>query len=103
MGLADPAKAAGLRRFFKTGEGQYGEGDSFLGIMVPAIRRLSREFRQFSLKEVEYLLRSAYNEERLLALLILAEHYRAMPRTMLRYAIERLPAAGHRAYLTGRA
>jgi 3-methyladenine DNA glycosylase AlkD len=77
LALANPEKAAFLARFFKTGKGQYAEGDRFLGIMVPAIRRVSRQFRQLGLADVERLLRSAYNEERLLALLILVATYRA--------------------------
>jgi 3-methyladenine DNA glycosylase AlkD len=74
--LANPARAAFLAGFFKTGKGQYAEGDRFLGIMVPAIRRVSRQFRQLGLPQIERLLRSAYNEERLLALFILDDAYR---------------------------
>jgi 3-methyladenine DNA glycosylase AlkD len=76
LGLADPAKAAFLEGFFKTRKGQYAEGDRFLGITVPAIRRLSRQFRQLGLSQIERLLRSPFNEERLLALLILGDSYR---------------------------
>jgi 3-methyladenine DNA glycosylase AlkD len=76
LDLADPGKAAFLAGFFKTGKGQYAEGDRFLGIPVPAIRRISRQNRQLSLSHVERLLRSAYNEERLLALLVLGDAYR---------------------------
>ncbi len=74
--LANPAKAAFLAGFFKTGKGQYAEGDRFLGITVPEIRRVSRQFRQLGLSQIERLLQSAYNEERLLALLILGDAYR---------------------------
>jgi 3-methyladenine DNA glycosylase AlkD len=76
LALANPKKAGFLAGFFKTGKGQYAEGDCFLGITVPAIRQLSRQFRQLGLKDCERLLQSAYNEERLLALLILVEQYR---------------------------
>jgi 3-methyladenine DNA glycosylase AlkD len=76
LALANPKKAGFLAGFFKTGKGQYAEGDCFLGITVPAIRRLSRQFRQLGLADCERLLQSAYNEERLLALLILVEQYR---------------------------
>jgi 3-methyladenine DNA glycosylase AlkD len=76
LALANPSKAAFLAGFFKTGKGQYAEGDRFLGISVPAIRQLARQFRQLDLKSCECLLQSPYNEERLLALLILVGHYR---------------------------
>ena len=74
--LANPNKAEFLAGFFKTGKGQYAEGDRFLGITVPAIRQLSRQFRQLGLTDCERLLQSAYNDERLLSLLILVEQYR---------------------------
>lgn len=76
LALANPSRAAFLAGFFKTGKGQYAEGDCFLGISVPAIRQLARQFRQLDLKGSESLLQSPYNEERLLALLILVGHYR---------------------------
>jgi len=76
LALANPNKAEFLTGFFKTGKGQYAEGDRFLGIMVPAIRQLARQFRQLGLTDCERLLQSAYNDERLLALLILVEQYR---------------------------
>ena len=64
-------KALDLRRFFKTGPGEYGEGDLFLGVMVPETRRIAREYRDISLKDVAVLLKSPFHEERLAALLIL--------------------------------
>ena len=74
--LADPAKAKTLSRFFKTGPGEYGEGDKFLGIVVPRIRRMVKEHRHAVHGDVLKLLRSPYHEERLTALLILVEQYR---------------------------
>jgi 3-methyladenine DNA glycosylase AlkD len=74
--LANPAKAQFLARFFKTGKGQYAEGDRFLGITAPVLRQLARQFRQLSLRDCTRLLDSPYNEERLLSLLILVERYR---------------------------
>lgn len=74
--LAHPETAAFLQRYFKTGPGEYGEGDRFLGIRVPAIRRLAREYRSLPLGDAVELLRSPWHEERLLALLILVEQYR---------------------------
>ena len=76
MALTDPEKGRFLQGFFKTGKGQYGEGDRFLGITVPAVRKLSKEFRGLRLRDLEHLLGSPYNEERLLGLLILVEQYR---------------------------
>ena len=64
-----------LQRFFKTGTGQYGEGDIFRGIRVPVLRRLSREYQLIPLEHVVSLLQSAYHEDRLLALFILVLKY----------------------------
>jgi 3-methyladenine DNA glycosylase AlkD len=69
--LANPKKAVLLQRFFKTGPGEYGEGDVFLGIMVPQIRSLVRVYQAAPLSEVMKLLSSQYHEQRLLALLLL--------------------------------
>jgi 3-methyladenine DNA glycosylase AlkD len=76
LALANPNKAALLAGFFKTGKGQYAEGDRFLGIMVPAVRLLAGRFRHLGLTDCAHLLQSRYNEERLLSLLILVGHYR---------------------------
>ena len=73
--LAHPDKAAFLAGYFKTGPGQYGEGDRFLGVAVPAVRQLARRFRQVPLDGCDALLASPYNEARLLALLILVDQY----------------------------
>ena len=82
LALADPDKAKFLAGFFKTGPGQYGEGDRFLGIVVPAVRQVAKQFRLLPLADCEVLLASPYNEERLLALLILVGQYqKAAPGT----------------------
>jgi 3-methyladenine DNA glycosylase AlkD len=73
--MADPEKAAILQRFFKTGPSQYGEGDIFIGVMVPQSRRVAKKFNQLPLGEVRTLLYSRVHEERLVALLILAWRY----------------------------
>ena len=75
MALANPVKADFLAGFFKTGKGEYGEGDQFLGITVPAVRGVAMQFRSLPLKECEVLLQSKYNDVRLLALIILVRHY----------------------------
>jgi len=69
--LADPERASVSQRFFKTGPGEYGEGDVFRGVRVPLLRKLSREYRALSLDSADALLRSPIHEERLLSLFIL--------------------------------
>src|SRR5690348_2577373 len=68
--LGSPEAAAFAARYFKTGPGQYGEGDVFLGVRVPALRKLAMEFRALVEGEVLSLLGSEFHEARLLALLI---------------------------------
>ena len=74
--LSDPDRAGVLSRYFKTGKGEYGEGDRFLGVAVPDIRKIVKSHRDAERKEVLKLLRSAYHEDRLAALLILVEQYK---------------------------
>lgn len=69
--LADPERAAHSQRFFKTGPGEYGEGDRFLGIRVPAQRAVARRHRDAGFDELEPLLAAEIHEQRLTALLIL--------------------------------
>ena len=71
--LAEPAIAAHSARFFKTGAGQYGAGDRFLGVRVPVLRNLAGEYRDATATTAFALLRSAWHEERLLALLMLVK------------------------------
>ena len=73
--LGSQKKARILRRFFKTGPGEYAEGDVFVGVKVPELRRLSKRYDTLSIREIKKLLRSAIHEERLLALLILVRVY----------------------------
>jgi 3-methyladenine DNA glycosylase AlkD len=73
--LGDSGIAAQSQRFFKTGKGEYGEGDRFLGIRVPTIRKCVREYRAISLDDTLNLLKSPFHEARLLALLILVAKY----------------------------
>jgi 3-methyladenine DNA glycosylase AlkD len=73
--LADPEIAAHSQKFFKTGPGEYGEGDRFLGIRVPVQRKLAKQFRQLPLGDIEQLLNSEYHEVRLTSLFILVHQY----------------------------
>ncbi len=73
--LANKEKAKVLRGFFKTGPGQYGEGDIFLGITVPVLRKLAKEYDGASLDTADELLNSGIHEERLLALLMLVRAF----------------------------
>jgi 3-methyladenine DNA glycosylase AlkD len=73
--LGNKERATVSQRYFKTGPGEYGEGDRFLGITVPEIRNLAKEVQGISLTEAMQLLRSEIHEERLLALLILVRSY----------------------------
>jgi len=74
--LANPAIAIHATRFFKSGPGEYGEGDRFLGIRVPVLRRVAREHRAASVSTMFALLRSPLHEERLLALLLLVAAFK---------------------------
>lgn len=73
--LGSREKAKVLQRFFKTGPGEYGEGDVFIGVKVPELRKLAKEYQEITVKEVKQLLKSAIHEERLLALFILVRKY----------------------------
>lgn len=74
--ITEPAMAAKHQKFFKTGEGEYGEGDKFIGVRVPLIRKLVREFRGLSLEEIKPLLFSPWHEERLFALLMMDDSFK---------------------------
>ena len=72
---ASPEIAKNLQRFFKTGPGEYGEGDIFLGLKVGGSREIAKKYQDLSLKETEKLLHSKIHEERLVALLILIHKF----------------------------
>ncbi|WP_435590472.1 DNA alkylation repair protein [Nocardia sp. bgisy118] len=81
---ADPADAIHLQRFFKTGPGEYGEGDVFIGVRVPTTRTIAKRFAALDLTEIDDLLDSAVHEERLAGLVILNARFAkaAKPRTL---------------------
>jgi 3-methyladenine DNA glycosylase AlkD len=73
---ASPEKAAFFPRFFKTGPGEYGEGDRFLGVTVPICRKIASQARALSEEELAKLLRSRNHEEREVALFVLVERFK---------------------------
>ena len=90
--VSSPEKATVLQRFFKTGPGEYGEGDRFLGVMVPQIRAIARAHRQTAdASAIRSLLDSPWHEARECGLLLLVEQFRSSPKDNR--------AEHHRAYL----
>jgi len=73
--MGDKEQAAISQRFFKTGPGEYGEGDIFLGIKVPVLRELAKVYFELPLKEVKPILGSKYHEIRLLSLFIMVDQF----------------------------
>lgn len=72
---ADSQKAKLYPRFFKAGKGEYGEGDQFIGVTVPNIRRVAKQYKDLSFEDIQSLLYSPIHEERLVALLILVHQF----------------------------
>lgn len=81
---ANEKDALFLQRFFKTGAGQYGEGDVFLGIRVPVLRKLAKEYKTLPPAELLPVLRSIYHEERLFALIVLVNAFTKGDETLRR-------------------
>lgn len=84
--LANSNKAKILQGFFKTGKGQYGEGDIFLGIIVPKQRALAKKYwEKITLPELDILIKSKIHEERLIALLILTKQFESLNNQLVIY------------------
>lgn len=81
LSMANPEKATFLQRFFKTGPGQYAEGDVFLGLVVPLTRSIAKANKQTPLSELQLLMESEYHEARLCALLIVMEQFKKASQT----------------------
>ena len=72
----NPAQAINLQRFFKTGKGEYSEGDVFYGIKVPVQRIIAKQFKDLPLEDLKILVTSKVHEERLVAAFILVDQYK---------------------------
>ena len=73
----NPTQAVNLQRFFKTGKGQYGEGDIFYGIKVPVQRMIAKQFKNLALDDLKTLILSKVHEERLIAAFILVDQFKS--------------------------
>jgi 3-methyladenine DNA glycosylase AlkD len=83
--FASRTRAEGVARFFKTGKGEYGEGDVFIGVSVPDVRAVAKTFAGLSKSELSKLLKSKVHEERLLALIVLTRQYEGDPESTYRF------------------
>lgn len=88
--LSDDEKKVILPRFFKTGKGEYGEGDRFIGVIVPDVRRVAKLNKDVSYEVQEWLLESEWHECRLCSLLILIEKYRTAPEDAVKFYLSHL-------------
>lgn len=83
----DPIRAKYSQRFFKTGKGEYGEGDRFLGLTVPQQRIIAKKFKSIPLDELQTVIESEYHEHRLTALIILVDKFKSTKDEKLRKEI----------------
>ncbi len=74
--LTEPGRSINSQWFFKTGPGEYGEGDKFLGLTVPNTRLVAKKYKDLSMKDLQRLLNSKWHEERLLALIIMVNQFK---------------------------
>jgi len=72
----DAKRAEHCQKFFKTGKGEYGEGDVFLGVRVPELRKLAKAFKHISTHDITHFLKSKYHEERQFALFVLVNQFK---------------------------
>lgn len=96
----DPAKAAFFPKFFKTGKGEYGEGDVFMGVAVPQMREVAKQCRELPLKEINVLLKNKIHEVRMVGLFILVSQYQRAkdPKTqkaLVRFYLDHLHAVNN--------
>ena len=74
--LSNAEQATNLQKYFKTGKGEYGEGDIFLGLRVPVIRKIAKKYNTLSISDATEFLKSPFHEERLFALIVLVGIFR---------------------------
>lgn len=86
---ANPQRALVSKSFFKTGKGEYGEGDVFLGLAVPDQRKIAKEFKTLPLSDVQKLLKSKIHEERFVALVLLVMRYQSGDESVKKDIFER--------------
>ena len=72
---ANDERAILMQRYFKTGKGQYGEGDTFIGVSMPDVRKVAKEFIGLTYGDIQQLLNSDIHEERMVGVLFLAYQY----------------------------
>ena len=98
--LADKKQAEILQKFFKTGKGEYGEGDVFLGIRVWGLRNCAKKYQDLSLEQIQELLNSEIHEHRFIGLIILTKKYEKKPQETFEFYIrnsKRISAIGRKA------
>jgi len=87
---SDPIRAKKSLRFFKTGKGQYGEGDQFVGISMPDLRVIAKQFESLGYTAIQQLITSTIHEERMLAVLILIRQYKKDKQAVYQFYIDHL-------------
>jgi len=88
--LADEKNAEQYKRFFKTGKGEYGEKDKFLGVRVPNLRKIAKKYKNIDYDDILELLKSEFHEERLTALFILIHKFKKDRETVYNIYINNL-------------
>ena len=88
--VADAELAKNYARFFKTGKGDYGEGDKFLGMRVGTIRKIAKKYKDISLVDVEKLIEGEYHEERQVAIFILVNKFKENPKEVVDVYLKKL-------------
>jgi len=88
--VADEKLAKNYARFFKTGKGEYGEGDKFLGMRVGTIRKIAKKHKEISFDDLEKLFEGEYHEYRLAAIFILKHKYKEDPKKVVEMYLKNL-------------